>query len=341
MERRPRMALVTSGLGPQFGGIGVVSADIADAFAADTDITIWRHHPDWPAHIRSVAFLARALAGVVHPPDFLLFTHVDLARVMAVLPFMKEVPYGVLVYGVEVWRPLDRLRRECLLGASAVLSISEYTVTKAREANPWLPDVKVVWLGAAERKATARKETTPTVLVLGRMASSERYKGHDAVIDAWSQVLASVPNARLVIAGGGDDRERLERKAAGTPSIRFTGFLSDEERDRLLGSSTVLVSISTGEGFGLAAVEAAFWGTPVVALKGTVTEELFPNGCGHVLLDSAEPRGLASALVGLLSDAERARAIGAAGLRRVREAFTIDKFHQRLRAAVPLLSSTR
>src|SRR5262249_37924395 len=141
--------------------------------------------------------------------------------------------------------------------------------------------------------------------------------------------------------GGGDDRERLERKAAGVPSIRFTGFLTDDERNRLLDSSTVLVSISTGEGFGLAAVKAAWSGMPVVALKGTVTEELFPDGCGHVLPDSAEPGPLASALIGLLSDAERARAIGAAGLQRVREAFTLTHFHQRLRAAVPLLSSSR
>jgi phosphatidylinositol alpha-1,6-mannosyltransferase len=335
------MALVTSGLGPQFGGIGVVCADIVDALAADADITIWRHHPDWPPHIRSAAFVARALAGVIHPPDFLLFTHVDLARVMAVLPFMQRVPYGVLIYGVEVWRPLDRSRRECLLGASAVLAISEYTVKRAREVNPWLPDVRVVWLGAAERKKPERTETTPTVLVLGRMASSERYKGHDAVIDAWPRILAAVPSARLVIAGGGDDRERLERKAAGTASIRFTGFLTDEERDRLLATSTVLVSISKGEGFGLAAVEAASSGIPVVALKGTVTEELFPDGCGHVLLDSAEPKPLADALVGLLSDVERARAIGAAGLRRVHEVFTLGQFHQRLRAAVPLFSSAR
>jgi phosphatidylinositol alpha-1,6-mannosyltransferase len=207
--------------------------------------------------------------------------------------------------------------------------------------NPWLPDVRVVWLGAAERQKPERAGTTPTVLVLGRMASSERYKGHDAVIDAWPRILAAVPTARLVIAGGGDDRERLEHKAAGTPSIRFTGFLSDEERDRLLASSTVLVSISTGEGFGLAAVEAASSGLPVVALKGTVTEELFPNGCGHVLLDSAELQPLAEALVGLLSDAGRASAIGAAGLRRVQEAFTLDQFRQRLRAAVPLFSSAR
>jgi phosphatidylinositol alpha-1,6-mannosyltransferase len=341
MERRPRVALVTSGLGPRFGGIGVVCRAVADAFAADADITIWRHHPDWPAYIRSVAFMLRASAGLLHPPDFLLFAHVDLARVMPLLPFTHYLPYGVLIHGVEVWRPLDRVRKASLTSASAILAFSEYTVKKAREANPWLPDVHVVWLGAAERKTPERIGTTSTVLVLGRMASSERYKGHDSVIDAWPRILAAVPTARLVIAGGGDDRERLEHKAAGTPSIRFTGFLTDEERDRLLASSTVLVSISTGEGFGLAAVEAASSGLPVVALKGTVTDELFPNGCGHVLLDSAEPQPLAEALVGLLSDAGRARAIGAAGLRRVQEAFTLDQFRQRLRAAVPLFSSAR
>jgi len=335
------MALVTSGLGPRFGGIGVVAASIADAFAVDADISIWRHHPDWPAYLRSIAYLGRAMAGALNPPDFALFTHVDLARVMTVLPFMRNVPYGVVIHGVEVWRPLDRWRRACLTGANAIIGTSEFSARRARDANPWLPDIKVVWLGAAQREKSRRPASTPTVLVLGRMAISERYKGHDAVIDAWPRILSAVPTAQLVIAGDGDDRERLERKARGSSSIRFTGFLSDEDRDRLLESATVLVSVSTGEGFGLAAVEAASLAIPVVALKGTVTEELFPHGCGHVLVDSAAPQLLADALVGLLSDAERARAIGAAGLQRVREAFTLDHFHQRLRAAVPLFSSAR
>jgi phosphatidylinositol alpha-1,6-mannosyltransferase len=200
--------------------------------------------------------------------------------------------------------------------------------------NPWLPEAQVVWLGTTERRPPVRQQLTPIVLILGRMASTERYKGHDALIDAWPRVLAVVPDAQLVIAGDGDDRARLEARAAGTASITFTGFLNDEDRDRLLRSSAVLVSISTGEGFGLAALEAAAWGLPIVSLKGTVTEELFPNGCGHVLLETSEPQPLTDALTALLTDADHARAIGQAGLRRMREMFTIGHFNQRFRAAI-------
>jgi glycosyltransferase involved in cell wall biosynthesis len=103
----------------------------------------------------------------------------------------------------------------------------------------------------------------------------------------------------------------------------------------------VLVSISTGEGFGLAGLEAAASGLPVVGLKGTVTEELFPDGSGHVLLDSSEPQQLAGALIRLLTDADHARAIGDAGRRRMREVFTIDQFNQRIRGAItPLIHTT-
>lgn len=336
---RPRIALVTSGFGPRFGGIGVVAKGIPRALAADAEITIWRHRPNWPSPFRGIALLLRALAGSIRRPDFIIFTHIDLARLMLVSPLVRNVPYAVLIYGVEVWRPLDPQRRRVLERAAAVISISEFTVKKARETNPWLPETRVVWLGTDTHNDQTR-QVTPIVLMLGRMASTERYKGHDKLIDAWPRVVAAVPGAQAVIIGDGDDRARLEKRAHRIPSITFAGFLSDERVQTLLRSSAALVSISSGEGFGLAALEAAAAGTPVIALKGTVTEELFPGGCGHVLLESLDADALAKALVSLLISSDRAQTIGSAGMRRVREMFTIEHFCQRLRTVLmPLLSA--
>jgi phosphatidylinositol alpha-1,6-mannosyltransferase len=341
MSRRvPRISLVTSGLGPGLGGIGVVSAGLADALRRDARIRIWPHHANWPRLVRPIALWLRALVGSFPLPDLILFTHVDLARTMLMLPFLRHVPYAVVIHGVEVWRPLDRRRRAALENAAAILANSEFTVTKAREMNAWLPRVTVIWLGAAERAVTVRHSSPPTVLILGRMMSTERYKGHDALIEAWPSVVAAVPAARLVIAGDGDDRVRLQARADQCAGVTFTGFLSDEARDQLLCSASVLVSISTGEGFGLVAVEAAAAGLPIVGIKSTVTEELFPDGCGHVLLDSVAAGPLAEALTRLLTDADLAHSIGEAGRNRMRSTFTLAHFNERVRRAVqPLLAT--
>lgn len=330
----PRVALVTSGCGPRLGGVGVVSSGISNALARHADVRIWRHRPEWPPYVRRAGLVLRALAGSLDPPDFIVFTHVDLARVALMLPFLRTVPYAVFIHGTEVWLPLDRWRRACLEHAAAILTSSDYTEARAREANPWLPDVKRVWLGTEERTASESTQRTPTVLILSRMASADRYKGHEEVIAAWPRVLAAVPGAKLIITGEGDDRRRLEARAAGVDSITFTGFVGDDERDHLFRSSALLVSISTGEGFGLAALEAAACGLPVVGLKGTVIQELFPDSCGHVLLDSVEPQTVANALIGLLTDHDLSNAIGEAGRQRMREAFTIGHFNQRIRAAL-------
>src|SRR5947199_20851 len=64
------------------------------------------------------------------------------------------------------------------------------------------------------------------LLIAGRMDPRERYKGHDQILEA----LKGVEGVRLVVAGDGDDRPRLEQKAAALEigdRVIFTGFLSE------------------------------------------------------------------------------------------------------------------
>jgi hypothetical protein len=78
-------------------------------------------------------------------------------------------------------------RREALLGANLLLVNSAMTKTEARVFNPWLPKVEVTWLGVERQNEIADVGSNPPVgLIIGRMADSERRKGHDAVIDAWA-----------------------------------------------------------------------------------------------------------------------------------------------------------
>jgi glycosyltransferase involved in cell wall biosynthesis len=90
----------------------------------------------------------------------------------------------------------------------------------------------------------------------------------------------SGPDAKLLIVGAVNDQARLRQRVAQEQitGVEFPGRLSDQERDQLYARSRLFFFPSKHEGFGLAGVEAAAAGVPVLGLAGTVMSELFPNG---------------------------------------------------------------
>jgi glycosyltransferase involved in cell wall biosynthesis len=91
-------------------------------------------------------------------------------------------------------------------------------------------------------------------LVLSELVS---HKQIDVAIEAFNRL-----RLPLVVTGGGPDRRRLRRMAG--PTVRFAGRVSDQDAARLLATSRALV-VTTGEEFGIAAVEAQAAGRPVIA----------------------------------------------------------------------------
>jgi glycosyltransferase involved in cell wall biosynthesis len=115
------------------------------------------------------------------------------------------------------------------------------------------------------------------------------------------------PTAELLVIGRGSARPGLE-KLAGELGLgdrtRFTGFLSNEERDSLLTKCRLCVCASEKEGWGLTVIEANQLGTPVVAsdvpgLRDSVRDgrtgllapygdvEAFAEGIGRLLGEDA------------------------------------------------------
>jgi phosphatidylinositol alpha-1,6-mannosyltransferase len=333
---RRRIVLVTSGLGTLHGGIGVVSHSILRALRADHDVDVWLHPVALPRPLRIGFLAARALLGSLHAPDFIFYEHVHLAALHRTLPSLQKVPYGVFLHGIEVWQPLVGRRREALVNANILVANSATTVTMAREVNRWLPEVKVTWLGVTVGDPTVCPgELPPTATIVGRMASLERLKGHDAVLDAWPAIRRAVPDAHLVIVGTGNDRLRLEARVRqeNLPGVEFRGRLSDAERDRIYQTSRLFFFPSKGEGFGLAGVEAAGWGVPLLGLRGTVMDELFPNGCA-IFAGDVSAGAIADAAIPVLRDSQLANTVGRSGRQRVRQTFLEEHFLARFRAAL-------
>jgi len=103
------------------------------------------------------------------------------------------------------------------------------------------------------------------IAYLGRL---EPYKRVDVLLRAAARLVPRHPALELVVIGRGQERERLERLAAElglAERTRFAGFVSDDERDALLGASRVCVCPSAKEGWGITVIEANALGVPVVA----------------------------------------------------------------------------
>ena len=159
------------------------------------------------------------------------------------------------------------------------------------------------------------------------------------LVDAWPEIRTAVPDAKLLIVGTGDDERRLRRRVKNEHllGIEFCGRLDDAERDRMYRSSRLLFYPSRQEGFGLAAVEAASFGVPVLGLAGTVVEELFPDDTGILLARDWGRHSIAQAAIPVLADSQLAKAVGSAAWTRVQNNFLEEHFTERFRRVLAKL----
>jgi glycosyltransferase involved in cell wall biosynthesis len=121
------------------------------------------------------------------------------------------------------------------------------------------PDrIRLLYNGVEPPPTLAPRSAEPLFLALGRLVD---YKRLDLLLALWERV-RPVTGGRLVIAGDGPDRERLERLAG--DGVTFTGRVSDVDKHRLLCAAWLLLHPAIMEGWGIVVAEAAARGTPTV-----------------------------------------------------------------------------
>ena len=165
------------------------------------------------------------------------------------------------------------------------------------------------------------------------MNSRERYKGHDMLIEVWPIVRRSVPDARLVIAGDGDDVERLRAKAA--DGIEFAGRVDEPRLAALYRDATFFVMPSTDEGFGLVYLEAMRASTPCIAARGAA-EEIINDGRDGLIVDAHDRDALVAAMVRLFVDTDTRARLAKAAVERVDGEFGQQALGRRVRGVLEL-----
>lgn len=161
----------------------------------------------------------------------------------------------------------------------------------------------------------------PMLLCLGRFVHE---KGFDVAIEAMPEVARHVPGVRLTVAGYGPEENALRARVAELgldDVVAFVGPIEPADVPALLGRASVVLVPSRSEGFGLTALEAAAQGRPVVASDVGGLPEVVESGRTGILVPPDQPAALAQAVIRLVSDPPRLRALGEAARARVGRSF--------------------
>ncbi|MBJ8341760.1 glycosyltransferase family 4 protein [Antrihabitans sp. YC3-6] len=160
----------------------------------------------------------------------------------------------------------------------------------------------------------------PTILCLSRLVPR---KGQDILIKALPSIREKIDGATLVVVGGGpyeDTLRKLARESGVADHIVFTGGVPSAElaAHHTIADVFAMPCRTRGagldvEGLGIVFLEASATGVPVIAGRsGGAPETVREGETGHVV-DGRSVAQVSAAVIGVLSDRDRAAAMGAAG----------------------------
>ena len=316
-----RATLIALAAAPSVAAIGVLPRSAPGAVGLLPD-KVTQGSPRSGRGAYTLGALAYAAA---FRPDLIYCNHLYMAPLARLAAWLARAKFIVHVHGVEIWEKPTRARRTALESAQSVVCVSRHTRGMVLRYSNTPPERAVVINNTVSERFRPGERMNArvrlgldhdarVVLTVGRLASSERYKGHERTIDALAGI-AVRSQAKLVylIAGDGDDRARLERlvrerKLNGL--VRFLGHTTETDLVSLYQAADLFVMPSTGEGFGIAFIEAMACGTPALGLAAggardalvdgqlgaCVAEEDFPAALAAALESSARPEHLAQAV---------------------------------------------
>src|SRR5688572_9601996 len=109
--------LVTSGLGPRYGGIGCVSENMRDILQSRWRLRVAISPPERSPLSRRARLWSSLLTSLAQRPRLVLYEHRGLARIHPWVPWPRRTRYAILLCGYEVWFTLPASQRRILEGA--------------------------------------------------------------------------------------------------------------------------------------------------------------------------------------------------------------------------------
>lgn len=250
--------------------------------------------------------------------DVVVVSHSSLAALALFCRLAGGPPYVVLTHGIEIWRGRTFRVALGLRHAAEVWAVSRFTATQVRRLYPEAAQTHVVWAAIQSRFfqsiGEASSDGPPTgdrILTVSRL-DDIRYKGIDVTLDALRELRHRGRDALFFVIGDGPERalvmEEARRKGL-ADVVECLGDVTDEELEGWYRKASVFVLVSRfkrgrdpmGEGLGLATVEAAAAGVPVIVSNADGAVDTVDPGITGLTVAPGDPLELAEALAQVLS----------------------------------------
>lgn len=170
-----------------------------------------------------------------------------------------------------------------------------------------------------KRRLPLKGPNTKSIVYIGRL---EKRKGVELLIPAFAQLVQEIPNAHLIIAGSGVQASKLRRYVEDReiPNIEFLGYVSDEEKLRLLRNADLAVFPSPyGEGFGIVLLETMAVGTPLLAGNNIGYAQVMQGPGRLALVDPGATKDFANRMAAFLTDNDLRKLMISWGLKEVKK----------------------
>lgn len=239
--------------------------------------------------------------------------------------YLKDNHYGSFVRGMVnyVFAPLLR-RWDIASSRRPDVWIANSIATQRRIRERYGKNAAVIYPPLTKFNGNKEQHSRPReyFLTVSRLAA---YKKIDVVIEAFNML--GLP---LVIVGTGPERKRLEQMAR--KNVEFRGFVADETIAEHYCNAVAGI-IACEEDFGISAIEALSFGTPVLAYRKGGAMEWMEEGVTGEFFDAQTPEGICAGVRKILHNRMR---YDAAYLKEVAHRFDKEKFHAAILRLIPL-----
>lgn len=280
----------------------------------------------WAFHPSTIRRVSRLFADF--KPD-VIHTHLRAIRYTIIPSHFCGIPvhihtiHSLAKYDTSIlYRWLNRIAFK-YLGVKPV-SVSREVARTVKEVYGVESVVIYNGVSTAEYHFEYKKSLNGEIRLLN-VGKFKKAKNHFLLVEAFAKAMSKEPRLRLVLAGDGSLRKRVEMKVKRLglkDKVDFLGWRSDTPL--LLENCDVFVLSSDWEGFGSVLVEAMASGKPIVATKVGGVPEVVEDGVTGFLVPPQDSDALASAILRLAKDEKLRKMMGNKGRERVVEEFDIS-----------------